>query len=150
MMTVDQSRPWLVMKFGGTSVGLADRMRQVVDIIRYISGQPPFLTRSRKSREQYRPIVVLSAMSSHRKTEGTTSRLLAAAEEVLKPHSNRHRHIVDDLEKDHLATAEAAVVDPAIRASLCEDLVKDFQRLRSFLEAAEVSCCRNRIFKVVV
>jgi hypothetical protein len=29
------ARPWIVMKFGGTSVGLADRMRQVVRIIKY-------------------------------------------------------------------------------------------------------------------
>lgn len=27
-------RPWMIMKFGGTSVGLADRMVRAVEIIR--------------------------------------------------------------------------------------------------------------------
>ena len=78
-------------------------------------------------------------MSSHRKSEGTTTRLLAAADECLKPHSKRHVSIVDSLEREHLAAADAAIDQAVVRDQLKQDVRHEFQRLKSFLEAAEVS-----------
>ena len=51
----------IVQKFGGTSVGNADRLNQVAEIIASF-------------QESHDLIVVLSAMSSYKKSQGTTSR----------------------------------------------------------------------------
>lgn len=86
-------RETFVLKFGGTSVGTGKRLLEVSDIVKSYTG---------------RTVVVLSAMSGSIKSQGTTSRLLEACQEVLKPNSQRYIDIVDSLEKDHLSAARDA------------------------------------------
>lgn len=63
-------KPRVVQKYGGTSIGTAERMRSVVEIIK-------------SSRADDDVIVAISAMSSQIKAEGTTSLLLAALEAAM-------------------------------------------------------------------
>ncbi|KAI8058208.1 Aspartate/glutamate/uridylate kinase [Syncephalis plumigaleata] len=149
-------KPWLVLKFGGTSVGkFLDTI--VSDIIRNLLND-------------YRVVVVCSARSTDNKREGTTSRLLRAAEAV-----STSRAYTDELDEENGIASVSAVVLPSeasavsipappedyhnivnmicdehIRAARqhvkeetnCENLIqlleKECARLRSFLEAAEV------------
>ena len=116
-------------------------MRQVVDIVR-------------QHLIEYRPVIVLSAMSSHQKSQGTTSRLLQAAELVLSPPQipsspgigttdrsvpiKPYVEVVDTLKRDHLQAAIDAIADFDQRAILLAQVRDEFQRLSNFLEAAEV------------
>ncbi|KAI9599511.1 Aspartate/glutamate/uridylate kinase [Syncephalis fuscata] len=143
-------KPWLVLKFGGTSVGkFLDTI--VNDIIRTLL-------------DDYRVIVVCSARSTDNKREGTTSRLLRAAEAVASLHPNTdeldenneavipseasaisipvvhedYHNIVDNICAEHVAAARTHVKNDADYEALAKLLEKECARLRSFLEAAEV------------
>ena len=85
---------YIVQKFGGTSLGKAERMQAVADIVR-------------SSLEHDRVIVALSAMSSYVKAEGTTSRLIEAADAAL--HKKDFYRILDQLEEYHLETTRQLV-----------------------------------------
>ena len=61
----------LVQKYGGTSLGNAERLKNVVNIIK-------------NTRKTHEAIVVVSALSSYTKAEGTTSRLLQAAQQAIQ------------------------------------------------------------------
>lgn len=87
----------------------------------------------------YRPIVVLSAMSTKKKSEGTTSRLLAAVVEVLNGNSKRYLEIVNDIERHHVEACMSAISDAKIRRTAVESINLECHRLRNFLAAAEVS-----------
>ncbi|KAJ3171787.1 Aspartokinase [Geranomyces variabilis] len=117
--------PIIVQKYGGTSVGSAERMTDVANIVR-------------STLSSNRVIVVLSAMSSTKKTEGTTSRLLEAAKEVLKPNSQRYLEIIDIIERGHLRTVEEAVIKGPAYDAVVSDVKAECARLRSFMTAAEV------------
>lgn len=78
-------------------------------------------------------------MSGTQKSQGTTSRLLEAADDVLIPQSTRYLDIVEELERDHLKAAQEAVPDLRLRSQLTMELRQEFQKLRNFLEACEVS-----------
>ncbi|KAH6601694.1 hypothetical protein BASA61_001898 [Batrachochytrium salamandrivorans] len=132
--SLDQSRPLLVQKYGGTSVGTGERLLQVAAIVKHAT-------------QSYRPIVVLSAMSGSEKSQGTTSRLLEAVKEVLKPNSREYLDIIDSLELTHIAAVDGALGKPdndannplcAIRESVLDDVRREIQRLRSFMLAAEI------------
>jgi hypothetical protein len=77
-------------------------------------------------------------MSSVNKSQGTTSRLLEAAMDVLRPNSTRYLDLVQLIEESHLDAARLAVADSDIHQRVCQELKHDLQRLRNFLEAAEV------------
>ena len=91
-------------------------------------------------------------MSSNKKAEGTTSRLLQAADEVLKPNSNHYIQIVERLEADHTKAAEAAIPPEhkEIRNRLMGELRQEFQKLASFLQAAEVNFPFSRSCSIVI
>jgi aspartate kinase len=81
-------RPWVVMKFGGTSVGSADAMRAVA---RHVE------------RETRRPLVVVSALGGVTDllvTAGKAAREGRAVEEVLGRIVDRHRTTLDALGLD--------------------------------------------------
>ena len=59
----------VVQKYGGTSIGTGERLREVSGIIQ-------------ASLKDHRVIVVVSALSNSTKTEGTTSLLLEAGERL--------------------------------------------------------------------
>ena len=73
----DQSKPWVIQKFGGTSIGkFANQIAE--DIVRLVLICLCFRTLligcSRPSIGENRIAVVCSARSSHSKGEGTTNR----------------------------------------------------------------------------
>ncbi len=117
--------PWVVQKFGGTSVGTAERMMNVADIIK-------------SSLQSRKVVVVLSAMSSQIKTQGTTSRLLEACEQVLTPKSQKYLDIVDLIEHDHLKAVYDAIKNPKCAEECATKVKQECQKLKSFMEAAEV------------
>ncbi|RKP26581.1 Aspartate/glutamate/uridylate kinase [Syncephalis pseudoplumigaleata] len=125
-------KPWLVLKFGGTSVG------KFLDTI--------VNTIIRNLLNDYRVVVVCSARSTDNKREGTTSRLLRAAEAVATPRAYMddgeegadYHAIVDAICAEHISAAREHVREAASCDALARQLEKECARLRSFLEAAEV------------
>jgi aspartate kinase len=117
----------LVLKFGGTSVGSGERMVHVANIIKQ---------RSQKS------IIVLSAMSKAVKSDGTTSKLLLACNEILMPDSQIYLDIINQIELDHLTELEIALaVSPNasnIRSTTRFEIQQICHRLKSFMAAAEI------------
>ncbi len=113
---------YIVQKFGGTSLGKAERMQAVADIVR-------------RSLEHDRVIVALSAMSSYIKAEGTTSRLIEAADAALD--RKDFYRIIDQLEEYHLETARQ-LVEGAFREQVLGQVAAELKALRSFLEAISV------------
>ena len=113
---------YIVQKFGGTSLGKAERMQAVADIVR-------------SSREHDRVIVALSAMSSYVKAEGTTSRLIEAADAAL--HKKDFYRILDQLEAYHLDTTRQLITG-AFQEQVVEQVDAELKALKSFLEAISV------------
>lgn len=113
----------IVQKYGGTSVGNAERLQNVAGIIE-------------RTLKNHQVIAVVSAMSGTVKAEGTTSLLLAAADWALQGAS--FQDPLGQIEKNHLAAAEKAIRDPAIREETGAFVKEELRRLRGFLEAIEV------------
>ena len=73
----NQSKPWVIQKFGGTSIGkFANKIAE--DIVRlvlcYLCSRDWLIGCCRPSIGEHRIAVVCSARSSHSKGEGTTNR----------------------------------------------------------------------------
>lgn len=113
---------YIVQKFGGTSLGKADRMRSVAEIVK-------------ASTKNDRVVLALSAMSSYVKSEGTTSKLLEAADAALT--KGDFFRIVDYLEEYHLSTARE-LMDGEAREQVTEEIKEELKSLKSFLEAISV------------
>ncbi|CAO3699827.1 unnamed protein product [Rhizopus stolonifer] len=128
MQTILQSNPanlpWIVQKYGGTSVGKF--LNDIADTI-----VPTYLKTNRVA-------IVCSARSGETKEKGTTNRLLRAAEEALIEGSNEHLNIVKEIRDDHIIAARSFVKNPEILKELEDRLEKECLRLKSFLEAAEI------------
>ncbi|MDT8448089.1 MAG: aspartate kinase [bacterium] len=114
----------LVQKYGGTSVGTADRLLNVAKIV------------AQSKEAGNRVAVVLSAMSSHVKAEGTTSRLLEASQAAID--GGAYYKIIDLIEARHLEAIEGAIKSREIRAEVVDDVEGQFHRLKSFLDAINV------------
>ncbi|CAO3642038.1 unnamed protein product [Cunninghamella echinulata] len=116
--------PWVVQKFGGTSVGkfLDNIANQVVK--EYV--------------KQNRLVVVCSARSGENKQNGTTNRLIRAATYALKPGCNDYLQVLDDILNDHLQVANDLIKDENIKNELISDIKHDCTKLKSFLEAAQI------------
>ncbi|KAF7728636.1 Aspartokinase [Apophysomyces ossiformis] len=116
--------PWVVQKFGGTSVGkfLDNIANQVIK--EYV--------------KQNRLVVVCSARSGESKQTGTTNRLIRAANDALKPSSSEYLTILNELLEDHLKVADDMIQNSAIREDLKNDIQHDCTKLKSFLEAAQI------------
>ncbi|MDR0402368.1 MAG: aspartate kinase [Treponema sp.] len=84
----------IVMKFGGTSVADAERIRNVTEIVR--------------SQEKRKPVVVLSAMGN------TTDYILEAAEDALK----RGFVSIEKLEEPHLKAVADLELGPLVKTEL--------------------------------
>ncbi|KAJ3057029.1 Aspartokinase [Rhizophlyctis rosea] len=130
MARLSSSEPLVVQKYGGTSVGTAQRMLEVATIVK-------------ASTEGHRIVVVLSAMSSYVKAAGTTSRLLEAAKEVLKHNAERYSEIVETIREDHLKAIREAIEEGTNQeGSILEEVERDVNaecdRLKSFMSAADV------------
>ncbi|MDX2470697.1 MAG: aspartate kinase [SAR324 cluster bacterium] len=113
-----------VQKFGGTSIGQASRMQNVAAIVKSTLDSGAHVA------------VVLSAMSGKVKSEGTTSRLLEAADKAI--HGGAYYRVIDLLEESHLIAVEEMITDPNQKQYLIAELHNDFQQLKSFLDAISV------------
>ena len=99
------------MKFGGTSVGSPDRMKNVASLIT-ASGESTF--------------VVLSAMS------GTTNSLVEVADYLYKKNPEGANEVINNLEKQYVKHVDELLADPQHREKLRAFLVDEFNYLRSF------------------
>ena len=99
------------MKFGGTSVGSPDRMKNVASLIT-ASGEPTF--------------VVLSAMS------GTTNSLVEVADYLYKKNPEGANEVINNLEKQYVKHVDELLSEPQHRERLRAFLVDEFNYLRSF------------------
>ncbi|RIA86416.1 Aspartate/glutamate/uridylate kinase [Glomus cerebriforme] len=117
--------PWVVQKFGGTSVG---------KFLENITG-----TIVKSHLETHRVALVCSARSGKTKAEGTTNRLFKASEEALKHGSKEYVRIVDEIYQDHVkASREIINNNEIILNELEKHLFQDCAKLKRFLEAAQL------------
>ena len=100
-----------VMKFGGTSVGSAERMKGVADLITR-SGEPTF--------------VVLSAMS------GTTNSLVEICDYLYKKNPEGAQEVINQLEKKYMGHVEELYSKDETKKKTTEFLRKEFNYLRTF------------------
>jgi aspartate kinase len=113
----------IVQKFGGTSVGTGERMRQVADIIQ-------------RTRKKKGVIAVVSAMSGTVKAEGTTNLLLEAGN--LAAQAADFNVPLDKLEAGHRRAIGEAVGAPELRGEVERWIEAELAWLRSFLDALRV------------
>ncbi len=113
----------IVQKFGGTSLGRAERLQQVANIIR-------------ETVRHHTVIVVVSAMSSYKKSEGITSRLLQAGEYSIA--GKDYSKIIELIENTHFDVLEETIHSVALRNKVEADIHEELQHLKSFLEAIRV------------
>jgi len=112
--------PLVVMKFGGTSVGDADAIRRVTEIVA--------VERARSGRA---PALVVSAMA------GVTDRLLSLAETAAGGEKDKVLDGVDELRRRHREAA-ASLVDGVQAAALGEELDAQVDELRAVLTAVSI------------
>ncbi|KAI5806645.1 Aspartate/glutamate/uridylate kinase [Peziza echinospora] len=115
---------WIIQKFGGTSVG---KFPKIIarDIVKTFTAD-------------HRVAVVCSARSTETKAEGTTNRLLKAAEEAMKHGSRMYLDIVNVIREDHVKAAKAQIKNQAILDQAVSDIELECTRLSSFLGAAQI------------
>ena len=99
------------MKFGGTSVGTPDRMKEVTKLVTK-SGEPVF--------------VVLSAMS------GTTNSLVEIADYLYKKNPEGANEIINQLERKYMKHVDELYTKEATKEQTREFLVSEMNYLRSF------------------
>ncbi|KAF2121239.1 aspartate kinase [Lophiotrema nucula] len=121
-----QSRPWIVQKYGGTSVG---------KLLDTITGHilPDYL-------KSYNVVVVCSARSGTSKQKGTTSLLLDAIRLATSSKTNTTEldKVIDTIKGQHLQAASDALClceDPEALRDLQIAIKKDCEQLRSFIKA---------------
>lgn len=100
-----------VMKFGGTSVGSAERIKSVASLITK-SGKPTF--------------VVLSAMS------GTTNSLIEISDYLYKKNPDGANEIINGLEKKYNGTVDELFSKEESKKKINDFLHNEFKFLRSF------------------
>ena len=100
-----------VMKFGGTSVGSPERMKNVASLVT-ASGKPTF--------------VVLSAMS------GTTKSLVEVSDYLYKKNPEGANEVINQLEKKYMQHVGELLATDEWQAKTREFLAEEFNFLRSF------------------
>ena len=100
-----------VMKFGGTSVGTPERMKDVAQLITK-SGEPTF--------------VVLSAMS------GTTNSLVEISDYLYKKNPEGAQEVINQLERKYMGHVNELYSTDAMKKKTSEFMKKEFEYLRSF------------------
>ena len=100
-----------VMKFGGTSVGSPERMKEVASLVTE-SGEPTF--------------IVLSAMS------GTTNSLVEISDYLYKKNPEGANEVINNLEKKYMQHVEELYSTEEMKNTTREFLQGEFNYLRSF------------------
>ncbi|MDE6007685.1 MAG: aspartate kinase [Muribaculaceae bacterium] len=101
-----------VMKFGGTSVGSAQRMKNMVALV----------------AAEGEVLVVLSAMS------GTTNSLIGISQSIKEKETANARKQIDDLEVKYADTARELISDSVLLAEANDKLNEIFCSLRSYID----------------
>ncbi|MDE6792296.1 MAG: aspartate kinase, partial [Muribaculaceae bacterium] len=101
-----------VMKFGGTSVGSAQRMKNMVALV----------------AAEGEVLVVLSAMS------GTTNSLIGISQSIKENETANARKQIDDLEVKYADTARELISDSVLLAEANDKLNDIFCSLRSYID----------------
>ncbi|KAF1936053.1 hypothetical protein EJ02DRAFT_438796 [Clathrospora elynae] len=113
---------WIVQKFGGTSLGkFAATIAE--DIVL------PGL-------KEHRVAVVCSARSTKSKSEGTTNRLLHAAENVLVADPRKYVDIVEGLHRDHVTAGQETIQDKEILKQYIAQVDWECHNLLNILDSA--------------
>ena len=112
----------IVQKFGGTSLGKADRMRGVAEIVK-------------NSLKSDRVVLALSAMSSYVKSEGTTSKLIEAADAAL---AKKDFHGIINFIEEHHLEAINELMNGKLHEQVSEQIKEELRGLKSFLGAISV------------
>eukprot|EP00128_Syssomonas_multiformis_P014577 Colp12_sorted_trinity150504_noHs@9472 len=115
----------VVQKFGGTSVGTGKRMLDVAKIVQ-------------NSLKHDNVVVVLSAMSSYVKAEGTTTRLINAATAAVNQQTKEFEEIIATLRKSHLEAVVEALGEGEQTEALKKEIERDLEELKSFLHAIQI------------
>jgi aspartate kinase len=119
------SSPWIVQKFGGTSIGkllptITDEIIPSYSITNNVA-------------------VVCSARSGRTKSSGTTSSLLRAAELAESPQmADEMNEVINTIMDDQLGAAREAIELKSLRDGLERDIVAECENLRTFLLATQV------------
>ena len=100
-----------VMKFGGTSVGTPDRMKEVTNLVTK-SGEPVF--------------VVLSAMS------GTTNSLVEISDYLYKKNPEGANEVINQLERKYMKHVDELYTKDDKKEQTREFLISEMNYLRSF------------------
>lgn len=100
-----------VMKFGGTSVGSSERMKEVASLVTK-SGEPTF--------------IVLSAMS------GTTNALVEISKYLYKKNPDDANRVINDLEEKYLSHVEELYSTEKYKTITKDFLFQEFNYIRSF------------------
>ncbi|KAF2087536.1 aspartate kinase [Saccharata proteae CBS 121410] len=113
---------WVVLKFGGTSVGkFAVNIAEVV----------------KAGLEGNRVAIVCSARSNNTKIEGTTNRLLRAARAAEIPGSRDYDPIVEAIRSDHIQHATDTIKNADILADFTAGVNAECDGLVKILESAQ-------------
>lgn len=112
-----------VLKFGGTSVGSAERIRHVADLV----------------SEGGKNIIVLSAMS------GTTNSLVEIADYLYKKNTNGAKETINLLESKYLKTIAALYDKHESREKALKEIKACFNYIRSFTQRETFSEIEEKI-----
>lgn len=111
----------ITLKFGGTSMGSAEMITKVGEIIRF------------KKKDGRQPIVVVSAMS------GVTNQLLEAAQlAITQEDESERKKIINHLRYQHIETAKILVRDPYILKKVEQYINEKLDHFREFLTAISI------------
>ncbi|KAH3669470.1 hypothetical protein OGAPHI_001591 [Ogataea philodendri] len=126
---------WIVQKFGGTSVGKFPE--QICDDIIKVYN------------ESHKVVVVCSARSTHLKTQGTTTRLLTAAELAADDKQEEFQQLLKLVQEDHVNNAKEKIKNPELRERLVKETVEEIEHVKRLLNACliigEISAKSNDV-----
>jgi len=108
-----------VLKFGGTSVGTAERMKEVARLININEKQTSLPARQ---------IIVLSAMS------GTTNSLVQIAEALYSKKNTKANQLINQLEKKYKIVVSELFSDPLVSKEASELIDSHFNYIKSFTQ----------------
>ena len=113
----------IVQKFGGTSLGTPNKMRKVVDIIKQFNKDSNIIT-------------VVSALSSDIKAEGTTSRLLKAADLAVK--KENYGIYLDKIEDTHLDITYSLLKSRELRDEVRQFISNELKDINQFCNSLSI------------
>ena len=105
----------IVMKFGGTSVGTGENIRNVANIVK------------NNSKKGYKVLVVVSALA------GITNQLIHEAEEVKEGKEERIQEFIKELTEKHLQVIDKAIENKKLKNETEADVKKIIKELKKIL-----------------